>query len=376
MIIDKRERALDIHELDYFSPEIFEKEITKIFHGSWYAIGFASDLPNHNDFFLEHVGHKEVLVQNVNGEIRAFTNVCPHRFSAIHTEPRGNRALVCPYHLWSFNAEGVARFPGTADAGCPPSSGGSPRLEAWRVATAGNVIYVCLNPSAPSLEDYLGPSRQWIEEISLGCGYEFKSFQSEIQANWKVIINNTLEFYHAYSVHPQTFRPLINAPLQKIKALPSIPPNIHYAMPLKEGDATMARLDKLFGRLLKQPAGIEMDAYEHLYSFPNLTIGHVNARSFSFFQYEPVSPERTKLKVRVWMPSAVAENSSSIKVICEDFEVKLRPFIFDIAEEDRVTCEAVQRGLKSKPKQWASRFIEDEALVVRFQKDYVRLMNS
>lgn len=367
---------MDISAIDYLSQQTFDEEVKRIFHGNWYAAGFASDIPGNNDFFLEKIGNKEVIVQNMGGQIRAFTNVCPHRFSAIHSECKGSRALVCPYHLWSFNAEGEARLPGTADAACLAASKDRLRLENWRTETVGNVIYICLNPAAPPLDEYLGPSRAWIEEVSLNCGYEFQSFESEIEANWKVVMNNTLEFYHAYSVHPKTFKPLIEAPLQKIRLLPSNLPNIHYAMPLKEADRTMERLDRMFARQFKRPEGIQMDSYEHLYSFPNLTIGHVNNRCFSFFKYQPVSPGKTKLTGRMWMPAPASGNLSSVRAICENYEPILRPFIHDIAEEDRGICETVQRGMQSRPAGWTTPFIDDETLVVRFQQAYARLMGS
>lgn len=363
-------------EMDYLSQENFDREMERIYCDSWSFAGFLSDIPHHNDYFLEHIGGKEVIIQNLNGSIRAFSNVCPHRFSAIHAAPSGNRSLVCPYHLWSFDQEGMARVPAMADASCLKVVDQSKlRLERWTVQTVGNLIYVCLNPDVQPLENFLGPAWKWIEEISNARGHEFEPFEAEIKANWKIIINNTVEFYHAYSVHPQTFRPLIEAPLEPIVRLPSASPHIHYAMPLKEDMGASRRLDRMLKRVLNIPGQIKADCYEHVYSFPNLTIGHVNGRCFSFFRYTPVSPTRTRLKVRMWMPPA-HEASETVNELCVQYEASTRPFIKTISDEDQSICEMVQRGVASRPKGAMQNFIDNESLVGRFQSDYHSVMKG
>jgi phenylpropionate dioxygenase-like ring-hydroxylating dioxygenase large terminal subunit len=49
------------------------------------------------------------VLQNFKGEIRAFANICSHRFNRIQTEPRGNRPLMCAYHGWNFDESGFPR---------------------------------------------------------------------------------------------------------------------------------------------------------------------------------------------------------------------------------------------------------------------------
>uniref|UniRef100_UPI0013CE2201 Rieske 2Fe-2S domain-containing protein n=1 Tax=Pseudomonas aeruginosa TaxID=287 RepID=UPI0013CE2201 len=59
-----------------------------------------------NQFFTRKIAGVPVVVQRTESGIRAFLNQCPHRLSAIQTECTGQRPLVCPYHAWSFGAEG------------------------------------------------------------------------------------------------------------------------------------------------------------------------------------------------------------------------------------------------------------------------------
>jgi phenylpropionate dioxygenase-like ring-hydroxylating dioxygenase large terminal subunit len=158
-------------------------------------------------------------------------------------------------------------------------------------------------------------------------------------------------------------------------SLPVASPNIHYAMPLKEDPAATRRLDRMLKRAFNMPQLIKPDCYEHFYSFPNLTIGHVNGRHFSFFQYTPISPTRTRLRVRVWMPSS-HESSEIIKDFCMQYEAGARPFVKTVSDEDKSICELVQRGVASKPKGAMENFIDKEELIVQFQSNYRNIMRG
>jgi phenylpropionate dioxygenase-like ring-hydroxylating dioxygenase large terminal subunit len=40
-----------------------------------------------------------------------FQNICTHYFKRIQTEESGNRSLLCEYHGWNYNKEGIPRLP-------------------------------------------------------------------------------------------------------------------------------------------------------------------------------------------------------------------------------------------------------------------------
>jgi phenylpropionate dioxygenase-like ring-hydroxylating dioxygenase large terminal subunit len=97
----------NISPYHYHNQEVFEKEKSQIFHNNWIFVAFGNDLLNHNDFVTKTIGGIPIVIQNFNGNIKAFMNVCSHRFSTIQNEEKGNRALFCPYHGWSFDKEGM-----------------------------------------------------------------------------------------------------------------------------------------------------------------------------------------------------------------------------------------------------------------------------
>ena len=80
---------------------------TELFARAWIFVGFSDDLARHNDFLTAEVGGISVVIQNFKGEIRALHNVCSHRLARLQTDARGNRALVCRFHGWSYDSDGV-----------------------------------------------------------------------------------------------------------------------------------------------------------------------------------------------------------------------------------------------------------------------------
>src|SRR5262249_5218979 len=80
---------------------------------------------------LEICGEPIVVVHGLDGEIRAFSNVCRHRGMLIaHGKANGKR-LVCPYHNWSYDTAGrlagAPRIPPRPRLSPPPAARPLPR---------------------------------------------------------------------------------------------------------------------------------------------------------------------------------------------------------------------------------------------------------
>ena len=64
-----------------------------------------------------HVSEAEALgvavcLANINGELSALDNVCPHRFGPLGQGWVEDESVVCPWHSWTFHAKtGVGEFP-------------------------------------------------------------------------------------------------------------------------------------------------------------------------------------------------------------------------------------------------------------------------
>ena len=92
----------------YTDEEIFSDEMKKIYFKQWLMVDHVSRIPNPGDYFLFNAEKESIiLIRGRDSQVRAFYNVCSHRGSRICLEEEGTKKLlVCPYHAWSFSAEG------------------------------------------------------------------------------------------------------------------------------------------------------------------------------------------------------------------------------------------------------------------------------
>ena len=150
-------------------------------------------------------GGKSDLIRNFAGELKAFLNVCSHRFSAIRRECRGNGPLQCQYHGWVYDKNGlpagIANIKEFADI--TDSRRKELALEEWQVETCGELIFI-RRQSSESLRDWLGEAWPSVEAIGSALGEQLDCNRMMIDSNWKVAVENTIENYHVRSVHPTT----------------------------------------------------------------------------------------------------------------------------------------------------------------------------
>ncbi|MCW8873473.1 MAG: Rieske (2Fe-2S) protein, partial [Xanthomonadales bacterium] len=110
-IIELIERQRERHSLArefYSDPDIYERDIERIFLKSWLYAGHQSEIPNPGDWFLyELSGESIIIARGLDGEIRAMLNVCRHRGSRICLEQKGcAKRLICRYHGWTYDLDG------------------------------------------------------------------------------------------------------------------------------------------------------------------------------------------------------------------------------------------------------------------------------
>lgn len=61
------------------------------------------------------IGKEKIVLLNVNGEIRAFEDRCPHLSSRLSEGDLDGCTLTCAAHLWEFDARtGKGTNPGTS----------------------------------------------------------------------------------------------------------------------------------------------------------------------------------------------------------------------------------------------------------------------
>ena len=114
----------------YLSHEWFARERELLFRKLWLFAGLKTMLGAHNSFVTREVCGVPVVLQNFNGELRAFENICLHRGAKLQWERAGRRPLLCRYHGWGYD-----------QTGAPAHDHAAPSIRnycvKWRVRPAG-----------------------------------------------------------------------------------------------------------------------------------------------------------------------------------------------------------------------------------------------
>jgi choline monooxygenase len=169
---------------------------------------------------VEVAGRSLIVCRNRSGELRAHHNVCRHRGARLLLDGergRVERFFQCPYHAWAYDLDGsclgTPLF--TPEAGIPRDQQGAfdmsdvqsfdkadHALYPARVDTWASIVFVCLDPEAPSLADELGDLPERLAGYQLAEHRLLRRVEYEIVANWKLVAENFMEYYHLPWVHP------------------------------------------------------------------------------------------------------------------------------------------------------------------------------
>jgi len=192
----------------YFDEERYQKELENIFRPSWQLVATLEDLAQHGDFLTLELFGTPLQIRNIDGEIHAYVNICSHRHCLLTSRPKGNDPhFRCQYHGWEYAKSGSTRK--IPDARCfRPFDRENARLCKIRCETAGSLVFVTLREEAPTLEEFLGSFHSDIIEIFGADFQQILKWDTTYEANWKVVVENSLESYHVPFLHKKTFREL------------------------------------------------------------------------------------------------------------------------------------------------------------------------
>jgi phenylpropionate dioxygenase-like ring-hydroxylating dioxygenase large terminal subunit len=188
----------------YTSAAFAALEQRHIFARDWLCAGRAEGLANPGDYLTMTIaGEPVIILRDKDGRLRGMSNVCRHRMSTL-LEGRGNvRAIVCPYHAWTYNLDGTLRgAPAmTLNEGFCKDRIALPqvRVENWL-----GWIMVTLNPDAPDPAVQLAAVEDLVGYLDMASYRE--TFREEFRwaTNWKVLAENFMESYHLPVCHAGT----------------------------------------------------------------------------------------------------------------------------------------------------------------------------
>lgn len=314
----------------YTDPGVYALEMEKIFHCTWQYVAHSALIPNPGDYATAMIGDQNVFVmRGGDGELRAFYNVCQHRAHELLPQGIGNveRAIVCPYHAWTFEREGGLR--GAPRAHLRPGFDKADySLRQIRLEMFLDCAFINLDDTARPLAEQAPELEADIRARVPFLG-DLKHFnvndlgETDIAAGWKVVVDNYVECYHCDHAHP-AFADLL-------------------CMDDYQHDA-----EGLWARQLGPVVRAENSAYDvdlskgypqsaFWYLWPNTTFNILpGTEEFNVSVIRPTGLETSyfgghTLRVHEARNTARADYTANVLV-----------------PEDISLCESVQRGLKSK----------------------------
>jgi Rieske 2Fe-2S family protein len=253
---------------------------------------------------------------------------------ACNATTRG-RAIVCPYHSWSYKLDGTLRnAPAFKDLeGFQPGEFGLAelRMENWHgwlfVDPSGDDADFAEHVSG--WEEVVAPYRP--EDLTVVDRHSY-----ELETNWKVIAENYQECYHCSTIHPE---------LTKISP-PTSGENLHTGgswmggwMSLIEGAETMSLSGASGGVAIKGLSEHELRTVMYVVGYPNLLIS-LHPDYVMTHLMTPLAVDRTHVECAWAFPKEATEKPGFDPFYAVDF--------WDLTNrQDWAACESVQRGLAS-----------------------------
>ena len=300
------ESALDLVSIPgyyYHDPAVLQRELAILWHGFWQLVGRVEDLAAPGDYLACQVGEQRVLlVRDEAGQLRGFHNVCAHRGMAL-AEGRGQvRRFQCPYHGWTYGLDGGLRaVPHRKQIPCLDM--GAVHLTGVQVDTWGGFVFVKLTDDGESLADFLGSMKARWETYhdDWWALREVRRLAFHEPFNWKLFMENSVDYYHIPFIHPETLElpPVVrNQPTGWHFGLTSVSPEEDY--------------ERFFDLL-----------------FPNAYF-HVGPSKVQWFRVTPVSPGACHIEIRLYQTPAQAraypinddnKHRDIARILEEDFRI-------------------------------------------------------
>lgn len=201
--IQPLERSETIPSDWYTDPRFHEFDKQAIFSKTWQHIGPTSGINAPGDQIVATVAGNPILaVCDQEEQTRAFYNVCRHRGGPIALHNCKSKVLQCKYHGWTYlldgSLRGTPRFDRTElfdkkEYGLVPV-----QLDRWQ-----NLLFVNLSDHPQPISPLFYGIRERIAPIDLTTRKFARRIVYDVEANWKVYVDNYLEGYHLPYVHPE-----------------------------------------------------------------------------------------------------------------------------------------------------------------------------
>ncbi len=265
----------------FTSRALFELEERAVFARSWVHVADVIDLPGPGSYVAASIGRTPVLIvrDRKDGTLRGFLNACRHRGAQL-LEGKGTceRQIKCPYHAWSYGTDGaLLGVPYRQEFTCDVSDMG---LVPIRVGTVGPLVFACLDAAAPTLEEWVGELPASMAATGAGEWELAFELEYQLEANWKLFVENANDGYHVPFVHD-----ILTDLLVAESGVTTLEPHSAYSW---------AQVNPAYVPPGQDPAEARIRFGS---IFPNL-IPVLSPADFTYIRVDPVGHDRLRLFVR------------------------------------------------------------------------------
>ncbi|MBI3800919.1 MAG: Rieske 2Fe-2S domain-containing protein [Deltaproteobacteria bacterium] len=369
-VIDNHKDGLfRVHRRTFTDPHVLALEKERVFAQCWLYAGHESEIPNPGDFRTRQVaGRPVILVRGTDGQVRVLLNTCTHRGAQVCREKSGTtKTFQCAYHAWTYNNQGeLVGVPGEdaySEAFDRRQLGlvTAPRTESYR-----GFVFVSFNPAMENLVSYLAGAREYLDLVcdQSENGMEIISGTQlySMRANWKLLVENSIDGYHALPTHKRyflEFLPDTGVEVQRMRIAGTAKslgnghavianPEIPFGRPVADwipawGEAKKAEIEAMYQKLIAR-FGAE-HAYNiakvsrNLLIFPNLIINDI--MSVTVRTFFPLAPDY--IEISAWALAPKEESPENRVLRLDNFLTFLGPGGF-ATPDDVEMLEACQRG--------------------------------
>jgi phenylpropionate dioxygenase-like ring-hydroxylating dioxygenase large terminal subunit len=215
-VLEEMQASLDsglIPARIFNDPEVHRLELERLFARSWMFIGHESEIPSPGDYVQRYIGKDPfIFVRDEAGQIRVLFDGCRHRGALVCRSEKGNAShFRCSYHGWTYKNTGeLIGAPSFKDAYGSMDKSQWGLLAAASVDSVGGFVFATLDREAPSLDEFLGDMKWYIELMwgLLDEGWEVVGEPQRwvMDADWKSGADNFAgDDYHTLYLHKSMF---------------------------------------------------------------------------------------------------------------------------------------------------------------------------
>ncbi len=317
----------------YTDPEVYAREVERIFRREWLSIGRVDQLARSGDFFCVDIFDEPLVAVRDGDGVRVLSRVCRHRGMPV-VEGAGNcENFRCPYHTWTYALDGrLLAAPEMRRVG--EFDRAAIRLPEVRSEIWEGWIFINFDERAKPLASAIEPLARAVAPYGLARFRSTPPLVFDSPWNWKIMVDNFMESYHHIGVHADTLQ--LFYPASGTYAEDADGPYAILRNPSRDGIEIGTQLPHAgdLPRDLRSQLFVAAVFPYHLFAItPDL---------LTYYQIEPRTPERFILRIFACVLPEALENPAYAPAVDG-----ARELVNSIHLQDIVACSGVQAGYRS-----------------------------